>query len=90
MLAILGATSYSFYSDCRILSNRNAILSIKVTIFLSILILSTHLRSILFILSFYILQQPKKYFDRQNQIYKFNQNRSLFVFCWALILSSLV
>lgn len=52
MLAILGATSYSFYSDCRILSNRNAILSIKVTIFLSILILSTHLRGILFILSF--------------------------------------
>lgn len=33
MLAILDATSNSFYSGCYMLSNRNAILSTKVTIY---------------------------------------------------------
>ena len=42
MLALLDGTNNSLYSSCYILSDRNAILSVRISILSSILILRTH------------------------------------------------
>lgn len=44
LLALVDAINNSLYSVCYILSNRNAILSTRISILLSILVLSTYLR----------------------------------------------
>lgn len=81
MLALVDATNNSLYSVCYILSNRNAILATRISILLSILILSTYLRR------YFVCCNFLDTATTDSLIYKFNQNVSSL---WTVTLSSSV